>query len=481
MALETAATGQTRAAGRVANTARPRRLAKCLALFAFDAAWLYTTAMASGWAIGATHAMHAVVAILLVLSALSLFAAIGLYRPDHRPSMPVQAVRALLAMAAMGVIVTLAVNAVHAPSAPFPGWIPAWAGVGAAGSSIARLAWHVAVHRHLSGKVEQPAFVVGTAHSLRDVLSADCERRGGTATPIGAFVIDGPASDGQIGRVPVLGRLEDLGNAVRSSGVETILIAVPTADSGTQARVFSAIAGLDVDGYLLLPALPRASMPDQGDSFGPYRTVWVQRRPLRDSEKLVKRVFDLIAGSAATLLASPALLLTAIAIKLDSRGPVLFKQPRYGYNDTLVTIYKFRTMYHDATDTQARRATAPDDPRVTRVGHLLRRTSMDELPQLFNVLQGRMSMVGPRPHAPESCAGGQYFHDAVPMYAVRHRVKPGMTGAAQVSGWRGPTETLDKLERRVEHDLWYMYHWSPALDLKILLRTPFALVGNNTF
>ena len=481
MTMETTATGATRADSPVPAPARPARLGKCLALFAFDAGWLFATAAACEWAAARTGAMHPVVALLLVLSALSLFAAAGLYRPDQRPTMPVQAWRAVLSMAALGIVVTAAVYTVQPLAAPFPSWVPAWAAIGAAGSALARFGWHVAVHRQSAAAVERPAFVIGTAASVRDVLTADRDPRQGGVTPVGAFVIDGLAGDAQLGGVPVLGRLSEVGDAVRASGVETVLIAVPTPDTGTQERVLSAIAGLDVDGDLVLSALPPASVPDQRDSFGPYRTVRVQRRPLRDADKLVKRTFDLILGSAATLAASPLLLLIAAAIKLDSRGPVLFKQPRYGYNDALVTISKFRTMYHDETDPYARRATEPDDPRVTRVGRFLRRTSLDELPQLFNVLQGRMSMVGPRPHAPESCAGGWYFRDAVPTYAVRHRVKPGITGAAQVSGWRGPTETLDKLERRVEHDLWYMYHWSPALDLKILLRTPFALIGRNTF
>jgi len=481
MTMDTTATGATRADSLVTIPGRPTRLEKCVALFAFDAVWLYAAATTCAWVTARGGTAHPVVAVLLVLSAVSLFAATGLYRPDQRPTMPVQAVRVVMSMAALGIVITLAVHAVQPTSAPFPSWVAAWTAVGAAGSALTRLGWHVAVHRRDAALVEQPAFVVGTAASLRDVLSATRDRRSGTATPVGAFVIDGPAGDGHVGGVPVLGRLADVGDAVRSSGVDTVLIAVPTEDSGTQERVLSAIAGLDVDGYLLLSALPPASVPDQSDSFGPYRTVRVQRRPLRDAEKFVKRGLDLVIGGAATVAASPVLLLAAAAIKLDSRGPVLFKQPRYGYNDTLVTIYKFRTMYDDATDAYARRATEPDDPRVTRVGRFLRRTSMDELPQLFNVLQGRMSMVGPRPHAPESRAGGWYFRDAVRTYAVRHRVKPGITGAAQVSGWRGPTETLDKLERRVEHDLWYMYHWSPALDVKILLRTPFALIGSNTF
>jgi exopolysaccharide biosynthesis polyprenyl glycosylphosphotransferase len=460
----------------------PVRAAKAVALLAFDAAWLYVAGLMGEVAVaGGTAAVRPVIAPLLVLSGVSLFAASGLYRPDSRPPMPTQAVRIGLCMLLLASAVMVA-NHLNQPAAgALPaGLAPAWAALGGAGAGLARLGWYLAV-RHRPAAAANPAFIVGTLESVREVL-AERDRDPDAATvPAGVFLLSGRRSLAQVAGVPVLGRLADLPDAVRESGVETVLIAVRASDQQSQETVLDALAPLDVDGHLLLTELLPASAADRHESFGPFRTVRVQARPLRDGDKLVKRIFDLVAGGIATLLAAPVLLAAAVAIKLDTPGPVLFRQPRYGYNDALVTIYKFRTMYHTAADTRARRATRPDDPRVTPVGRLLRRTSLDELPQLFNVLQGRMSMVGPRPHAPESMAGGWYFHDAVTSYAARHRVKPGITGAAQVSGWRGPTETQDKLERRVDYDLWYLHNWSLALDVRILLRTPFALMGANTF
>jgi len=171
------------------------------------------------------------------------------------------------------------------------------------------------------------------------------------------------------------------------------------------------------------------------------------------------------------------MLMVAIAIKLDSRGPVFFKQKRYGFNNELIEIYKFRSMYTDQADATASKLVTADDPRVTRVGRFIRKTSLDELPQLLNVVfAGNLSLVGPRPHALQAKAENQLYQDAVDGYFARHRVKPGITGWAQIHGWRGETDSQEKIQQRVEHDLFYIENWSILLDLSILARTPFALI-----
>ena len=177
------------------------------------------------------------------------------------------------------------------------------------------------------------------------------------------------------------------------------------------------------------------------------------------------------------LCALPVMGLIALAIKLESRGPVLFKQKRYGFNNDLIEVYKFRSMYTDATDVTADKLVTKDDPRVTRVGRFIRKTSLDELPQLFNVvIKGNLSLVGPRPHAVNAKAETRLYNDAVDGYFARHRVKPGITGWAQINGWRGETDTDEKIQRRVEHDLYYIENWSVLFDLYIVARTPFALL-----
>jgi lipopolysaccharide/colanic/teichoic acid biosynthesis glycosyltransferase len=168
--------------------------------------------------------------------------------------------------------------------------------------------------------------------------------------------------------------------------------------------------------------------------------------------------------------------LVALAIKLDSPGPVFFKQNRHGFNNELIKIYKFRSMYVDQADSNASKLVTKDDDRVTAVGKFIRRTSLDELPQLFNVLQGGLSLVGPRPHALQAKAVDTIYSDVVDSYFARHRVKPGITGWAQISGWRGETDTHEKLERRIEHDLYYIENWSVLFDLYILAMTPVALL-----
>ncbi|MNF42204.1 UDP-glucose:undecaprenyl-phosphate glucose-1-phosphate transferase [compost metagenome] len=201
--------------------------------------------------------------------------------------------------------------------------------------------------------------------------------------------------------------------------------------------------------------------------------------PMDGPARVIKRLEDMLVGGLISLLILPVCIGIAIAIKISSPGPVLFKQYRTGINGKKFKVYKFRSMVvHQESHgevTQAQR----QDPRITRIGAFLRRTSLDELPQFFNVLQGRMSIVGPRPHA---LAHNEYYKDLVESYMQRHKVKPGITGWAQVNGYRGETDTLDKMQKRVEHDLWYIDNWSLWLDLKIIFLTIFkGFIGKNAY
>jgi exopolysaccharide biosynthesis polyprenyl glycosylphosphotransferase len=182
------------------------------------------------------------------------------------------------------------------------------------------------------------------------------------------------------------------------------------------------------------------------------------------------------------LPALPLMLVIAILIKLDSPGPVFFRQMRYGFNNQTINVLKFRSLRVEEQDETAESLVTKDDPRVTRVGAFLRRTSLDELPQMLNVLKGDMSMVGPRPHAMRAKAGGRYYESVVAQYAARHNVKPGITGWAQVNGWRGETDTEDKILKRVEFDLHYIENWSILFDLRIIMKTiPSLLRRENAY
>ena len=205
--------------------------------------------------------------------------------------------------------------------------------------------------------------------------------------------------------------------------------------------------------------------------IGWISAVDVATRPLSAGQALIKRIEDLIVGSLALVFTLPLMVAAAILIKLDSPGPVLFRQQRVGFHDKTFPVFKFRTMYHDMADHGSVRQTSRRDSRVTRVGRFLRKTSIDELPQLFNVLRGEMSVIGPRPHALNMTAAGLPLHEVLDDYTSRHRIKPGITGWAQINGCRGEIDSEEKLRKRIMLDSYYIESWSLALDAWILIRT----------
>jgi Undecaprenyl-phosphate glucose phosphotransferase len=214
--------------------------------------------------------------------------------------------------------------------------------------------------------------------------------------------------------------------------------------------------------------------------FGQQTLLQISEPPLAEWDRLIKRTEDVIVASLALLMISPVLILTALAIKLESNGPVLFKQIRAGFNGELIEVWKFRSMYVEASDPHASCQTSKNDRRVTHVGRFIRKTSVDELPQFWNVLQGTMSIVGPRPHALETSAGGKMLDAVVDGYAARHRVKPGITGWAQVNGARGPLNSPEQVKQRVDFDLHYIENWSVMFDLKIIAMTAVQVLHDSS-
>jgi len=238
----------------------------------------------------------------------------------------------------------------------------------------------------------------------------------------------------------------------------------------------------------VLPVDIRLSAYSQKLRYRPRAYSWIGNVPFLDAfdkplagwSAVLKSIEDKVFASLAVVVFSPLMALVALAIKLDSPGPVLFRQKRYGFNNELIEVYKFRSMFVDQCDPDARTLVSKNDRRVTRVGRFIRRTSLDELPQLFNVLEGSLSLVGPRPHATHAKARERLYDEVVEGYFARHRVKPGITGWAQINGWRGETDTAEKIHRRVEHDLYYIENWSLFFDLYILAKTPLALIDPET-
>lgn len=224
------------------------------------------------------------------------------------------------------------------------------------------------------------------------------------------------------------------------------------------------------------PLRPRPRQPAQTLHAIPV-SAWLAEPALRGWRAAAKRAEDIAMALVVLALLGPVMLLIALWIRLDSPGPALFRQRRVGLDGREFQMLKFRTMRQEAAEQAGCRQATRCDPRITRAGLVLRQASFDELPQLFNVLRGEMSVVGPRPHAPGTCAGGRPFETVVPFYPARHRVRPGMTGLAQVRGWRGETDTEEKLIRRVQSDLEYIARWNPWLDLWLLVRTLGALLS----
>jgi Undecaprenyl-phosphate glucose phosphotransferase len=284
--------------------------------------------------------------------------------------------------------------------------------------------------------------------------------------------------DDRMSRVPAMqdgvevrGTVQNLLERSREEQIDVIVIALPLSAAERIATILEQVRSTVADVCLTTDFAGLRYRSDQISTIGSNPVVLMEERPLKDWRGAKKLAFDLVVGSLLIVVSSPLLALIALLIRLDSPGPIIFRQPRLGFNNRLFTCYKFRTMRTEMTDLLADQQTTRDDPRVTRVGKWLRMLSFDELPQLFNVLKGDMSLVGPRPHAPNTKAADRLYTDVVAKYALRHRVKPGITGWAQVNGWRGQTKKIEQIENRVACDLDYIENWSIWFDVRILVLT----------
>jgi putative colanic acid biosysnthesis UDP-glucose lipid carrier transferase len=263
------------------------------------------------------------------------------------------------------------------------------------------------------------------------------------------------------------GHCRDVAEFARTHGITAIYIALPLVNVPRIGEMVRELRDTTASIYFVPDVFAFDLIQGRLVEIHGIPALAVCDTPFYGMDAVLKRVTDLAFGSLALLAAAPLMLLIAIAIKLSSRGPVLFRQRRYGLNGEKISVYKFRSMNvceDGAVVTQATKT----DKRVTRVGRFLRKTSLDELPQLFNVLEGKMSVVGPRPHA---VAHNELYRKLISGYMIRHKVRPGITGLAQVNGFRGETETVEKMRERVRYDLEYLSHWSPWLDFKIIIKT----------
>jgi Undecaprenyl-phosphate glucose phosphotransferase len=270
--------------------------------------------------------------------------------------------------------------------------------------------------------------------------------------------------------------VEQLAEYVDRNHVQGVWIALPWEEKLLLDRSLEALTTCVVD-VNIVPDMAQYQLLNQNISeWGGLPVISLAATPMTDTERRIKAVGDWFVALVITLLLSPLLIAITLAIWLGDGRPAIFRQRRLGVGGEAIEVLKFRTMKH-VPDDGFRQAT-PDDDRVTPVGRFLRKTSLDELPQIFNVLKGQMSLVGPRPHPLEL---NDEFKSRIPKYMLRHKVKPGITGWAQVNGFRGQTDTPEKMALRIQHDLWYIQNWSLWLDLKILLMTPFVMMHRNAY
>ncbi|MGV1720657.1 undecaprenyl-phosphate glucose phosphotransferase [Vibrio furnissii] len=270
-------------------------------------------------------------------------------------------------------------------------------------------------------------------------------------------------------RSPMKGKVAPLIELAKEGGIDEVFIALPMVARDRIRHYLDELSDSTVDTYLVPDLYTYNLNVSQLKRIGGVQTFSIFSSPFDGMGKVIKRIEDIVIGSMIALLISPVLIAVAVGVKLSSPGPVLFKQDRYGLGGKKIKVWKFRSMKvmeNDAVVTQATK----NDPRVTKFGAFIRRTSLDELPQFLNVLQGSMSIVGPRPHA---VAHNEQYRKIVDNYMIRHKIKPGITGWAQINGYRGETETVDKMEKRVRYDIQYMQNWSLWLDIKIIFLTVF--------
>ncbi len=408
------------------------------------------------------------------LVSLNAFQLAGLYQFQHLTQLPEQARRLLLAWPlVLGLLLLLGFAAGLLDSVS-RGWVALWLITGFVGLFGQRCLVRLQILRwSRTGRLTRNIAVIGAGEHGRRFIE-HLRRQQRHVNIIGLFDDRRDRIPDYIAGYPVLGTIDDLLVFARQHRIDQVVVALPWGAEERLLGWLKKLKSLPAD-IRLCPDVIGFHLPHRGVShIAGVPLLNVFEKPIAGWDGIVKSVEDRVLASLILLLVSPLMLCIALGVKLSSPGPVFFRQKRYGFNNEIIEVFKFRSMYVERCEAesgpieQARRT----DPRITPFGALLRRTSLDELPQFLNVLRGEMSIVGPRPHA---VAHNEQYAKLIDEYLARHRVKPGITGWAQVNGLRGETETLEKMERRVQFDLHYIENWSLALDLRIILLT--LLVG----
>jgi Undecaprenyl-phosphate glucose phosphotransferase len=328
------------------------------------------------------------------------------------------------------------------------------------------------------GRLDRRTVIVGADKNGEQLITALKAQEGSNLNILGVFDdrSDGRALEICAG-IPNLGKVDDILELAQRTRIDLVLFALPISAEKRILQMLKKLWVLPVDIHLSAHTNELHFRPRYYSNLGQLPTLPMFETPITDWDMVTKWALDRGVGAFLLLLAAPVMAIIALAIKLDSNGPVFFRQERFGFNNERINVLKFRSLHHHLADPMASKVVTKNDPRVTRVGRLIRKTSLDELPQLFNVVfTGNLSLVGPRPHAVQGKLEDRLFDETVDGYFARHRVKPGITGWAQINGWRGEIDNETKIKTRVEFDLHYIENWSVLFDLYILCRTPLALL-----
>ncbi|RWE30604.1 undecaprenyl-phosphate glucose phosphotransferase [Mesorhizobium sp.] len=328
------------------------------------------------------------------------------------------------------------------------------------------------------GRMERRAVIVGGGKAAEELIRSVEKQPYNDIRICGIFDDRGDKrSPPIVAGYPKLGTITELIEFARIARIDMLIVSLPLTAESRVLQLLKKLWVLPVDIRLSAHSNALQFRPRAYSYIGSVPMLDMFDKPINDWDSVAKRAFDIVFSLVGIILFSPVMIATAIAIKLDSRGPVLFKQKRHGFNNEIIEVYKFRSMYTDKSDPTAKQTVTKNDPRVTRVGRFIRKTSIDELPQFFNALLGSLSLVGPRPHAIAAQSHNLLYNEVVDGYFARHKVKPGVTGWAQINGWRGEMDTNEKIRMRTEYDLHYIENWSMLFDLRILFLTPVRLLN----
>jgi len=361
-------------------------------------------------------------------------------------------------------------------------WFAAWYVTGLVLLLALRFVLAVMVRRWArNGKMERRAVIVGGGKAAEQLIRSLEQQPYNDIRICGIFDDrDDRRSPPVVAGYPKLGNISELIEFARIARIDMLIVSLPITAESRVLSLLKKLWVLPVDIRLSAHSNQLRFRPRSYSFIGQVPMLDIFDKPINNWDSVAKRAFDIVFSLLGIIVFSPVMLATAIAIKLDSKGPVLFLQKRHGFNNEVIDVYKFRSMYTEMADPTARNAVKKNDPRVTRVGRFIRKTSIDELPQFFNSLLGSLSLVGPRPHAVTAQSHNKLYHEVVDGYFARHRVKPGVTGWAQINGWRGEIDNDDKIKMRTEYDLFYIENWSLWFDLKILFLTPVRLLNTET-